>query len=909
MDMLIALLLSLLPSSLPLADCQDPAPAAEPFLQWNGETEDSYRRALHLWQVRGKPGEAADILLKLADTPEVTQVAGQASWVLVLAAQALAEADRRAEAFALIPGIERGARGSPLQDRVSSELSTLRETSGVSQQSLDPEFMETLVEILRTPVDKDRGDVDIFRRVTSYRRAVLPYLLEIIRTRPGPDGQTVVSRSFEYGLSMADREFVDALTEAIAGMSTLNVLSTVIPHHPVALDELAERERVRFWGLLALHSEDDIVRLAKRALSQRAFESGIVSAIETVKVMLQDQDPRLDEEFLWFRTDVVSPTDSRVLLLIELTRSTNPAVRACAMDRLSKGEFLDLLAQAAASGNRADAVRYLACLAAEYNSGLSVSDEIGEQPSLVRILRLEGLSGVQIRFNSAAPPDPASVHAKLAQSSFLSPLMTEPHLRTLVALAAAGVRDEAAFNMCYSGGVPDDEVAICLALQSRDQRFLPAAFKASLRSLVASYSAGEYGWSLLRSSAPEMVDGALVRSMRRDLRERKFSEFINYMGRPNQLEDLLALASDGVLSPQQIPMALHHYGWHQERWWTALAKIMEIIDRLPLNEKEQALRDLDENVARLPASAADELRSSDLVALLELLNGVERYKPFSYEFLVNNWSIIGASVVQEFGTTLDRLKWVIGRQNADPKMQDLVVYYLERGAPISWFRFQYDDLAPFIPKDSPELLHAARILLARPDHESQRAALLALARGKELAPTLWQEIEPTWDDPQLATRAAIALQNAPDREALLSHMISAWSLPGLQERASLATLLAATADPRVAPLLLGAIADSDPKIAAAAQEGLERLKEIAEQRAFWESWQATGVGGSPTAALLRQIQSKNKEVRLSAIRALGALKAPEALPLLISLLEDPDPMVAAAARAGLAWLNAESSPK
>jgi HEAT repeat protein len=49
-------------------------------------------------------------------------------------------------------------------------------------------------------------------------------------------------------------------------------------------------------------------------------------------------------------------------------------------------------------------------------------------------------------------------------------------------------------------------------------------------------------------------------------------------------------------------------------------------------------------------------------------------------------------------------------------------------------------------------------------------------------------------------------------------------------------------------------------------------------------------------------------VRLAAIRALGATRAENALPLLISLLEDADAEVVAAARAALAWLSEPPAP-
>ena len=183
--MLIALLLSLLPA----VSVQDPVPQGEPSLTWDENAEEAYRRALHLWHVRGKPTEAAEILISLANSREVTQVPGQAAWVLVLGAQALAEAGRGEEASALISGIERGARGTGLEASVEAELGRLREISGVAQQNLDPAFLDTLIKMLCTTPVKDvpeTNESSIFYSVSQYRRAALPYFLEIVKRWPDP---------------------------------------------------------------------------------------------------------------------------------------------------------------------------------------------------------------------------------------------------------------------------------------------------------------------------------------------------------------------------------------------------------------------------------------------------------------------------------------------------------------------------------------------------------------------------------------------------------------------------------------------------------------------------------------------------------------------------------------------------
>ena len=136
-------------------------------------------------------------------------------------------------------------------------------------------------------------------------------------------------------------------------------------------------------------------------------------------------------------------------------------------------------------------------------------------------------------------------------------------------------------------------------------------------------------------------------------------------------------------------------------------------------------------------------------------------------------------------------------------------------------------------------------------------------------------------------------------------MIEAWGMADLNNRDDLLNLMASTLDERVVPILLKALGSADEKVAAMAKAGLAHIREVAEQRQFWEEWEATGSGVSPTVALIRKAREGSEKVRVAAIRSLGTMGAPEALPFLVEMLEDDNDKIAAAAAAALEKINGE----
>ncbi len=107
-------------------------------------------------------------------------------------------------------------------------------------------------------------------------------------------------------------------------------------------------------------------------------------------------------------------------------------------------------------------------------------------------------------------------------------------------------------------------------------------------------------------------------------------------------------------------------------------------------------------------------------------------------------------------------------------------------------------------------------------------------------------------------------------------------------------------DASAVPTLLEALSDQDPAVAQAAHDALQAIRFHQEQSRYWQqvfSGQPDVTAPSAAAALIEQAKPDNdKPTRLLAIRSLGKLGVPEALPFLIAWSKEDDQEIAAAAR-------------
>ncbi|MBL8839909.1 MAG: HEAT repeat domain-containing protein [Planctomycetes bacterium] len=125
-------------------------------------------------------------------------------------------------------------------------------------------------------------------------------------------------------------------------------------------------------------------------------------------------------------------------------------------------------------------------------------------------------------------------------------------------------------------------------------------------------------------------------------------------------------------------------------------------------------------------------------------------------------------------------------------------------------------------------------------------------------------------------------------------------------RAALAWSLGRIFDRAAIPPLVELLRDGDAKVREQARASLDGLQYYFDSAQKWERLKAgTSLDATSAAeALVKQARSgATVELRKAAIDSLGTLKVPETLPFLLELMADPDPTLAAAARAAIAKIN------
>jgi hypothetical protein len=248
---------------------------------------------------------------------------------------------------------------------------------------------------------------------------------------------------------------------------------------------------------------------------------------------------------------------------------------------------------------------------------------------------------------------------------------------------------------------------------------------------------------------------------------------------------------------------------------------------------------------------------------------------------------------------LYREGWSPDRLETGGLRQQFLLHCLEQG----WWPSEgnSDRVHAWLEPEYPEFVDVMRVLL-RPDRDPAQA-LGHLEHHPDARRLLASELERYWQDPELVVHLIDIYDDTAEIKEKVPQMLAAWELKDLDKRANVLGAMASTLDERVVPVLLEALGDPNQNVAKTARAGLERLREVREQRQYWEAWEATGSTLSPVVALLQKLKSDKREVRIAAIRSLGTMKAPEALPFLVDLLEDADAQVREAAAAALEKIN------
>lgn len=163
-----------------------------------------------------------------------------------------------------------------------------------------------------------------------------------------------------------------------------------------------------------------------------------------------------------------------------------------------------------------------------------------------------------------------------------------------------------------------------------------------------------------------------------------------------------------------------------------------------------------------------------------------------------------------------------------------------------------------------------------------------------------------------AWQSALAMPPAKPDPGLMAEVTALLSSTDTQRRvAACATLACWMAEEGVAPLL-EALRDPVKEVRDAAADALQRIRFHREQTSFWthaSNSVDTSAAGAVTKLVVQAQADAPRDQRVLAIRSLGVLGAPEALPHLIEWTKDADTEVAAAARAAIELIHGKAAPR
>jgi HEAT repeat protein len=182
--------------------------------------------------------------------------------------------------------------------------------------------------------------------------------------------------------------------------------------------------------------------------------------------------------------------------------------------------------------------------------------------------------------------------------------------------------------------------------------------------------------------------------------------------------------------------------------------------------------------------------------------------------------------------------------------------------------------------------------------------LIAALLPRPVYLTLLRSCATQWDSDQIALSiqglVATGMRDAEVLELVLE--LTPRVAPHLTDtRLQILSLFADTLYQPAMPLLGEALRDSNPQIRSRAQEALQQFRQQREAMEEFGTWmQAARQQASTTAQLIELLQSQDRAVVLGAVRALGTIKARNALPELVKLLARNDAELTSAVEAAIA---------
>jgi len=919
-----------------------PALFQDPILELDPLVQQAYYSALHQLEVEGAVQSAAHNFAVLAQVPDLLDKPGPRALVLAQAYRAHLLLGESARAQEYLKEAMRLADGGPFELRVAAIVEQTLAARPPAQE-LDRDFYVLVRDALLHGNDSE----DLLRR---YGRRALPYLAEYLRELEAGDGiaARVGGRPLlivmRLGLPQADAQFMKALGALTAKLDAAlleQILRAGIDQPPVDAEAAAAVDGF----LVALSRSADVRRarlgatLAARILWGRRspeLEARIGEILSSSNDLLA---PFVVGDLVW-KDGAYSDTGQQGApargssLARVAAHSPQSQVADLAIEQLwLAGQHEVLREFAQERGARADWVRYLSSLLPSPHGGSKVASrgkaevlEFGQTVTLNEALRGEiarelGYSGRLPLLERALSAGERTLLRDRVQNG-------EPLVALLAAAAAIDAQDGEILSLALARRDLPHRKEFLQGVPTK----LPPGVEAALLPLLDEPELAPFAAAVLSLNADRLafadwlrVDALLSDQARPGLADSMRRLTASEPG----LDVLQALLEAETASRKTRELALLLLAPHRP---------LAIAAGLAWPDAGHAASPTTHALATLWAPAAAEeavrkgrLEKSAAQGFARLLATMASAKDRNSRR--NDFQDRQKTLGQSFGTMLDAgvndAERLVKEAIADSEPRQELVNLLSFGIDASGNREQpwRVDLFLTMMKRDPELAdrttgpwlgggfdprYAVGIERAIPPlltsrNLGLRSRGLAILNDKpELVERNHDFLIPLLHDGDFAVQAAELMVAHSTREDVADWLEVAWNLPTLRNRSLLLRSMGRLQDERLVPILLGALADPDDKVSAAANTALERIRAVREQRETWEAWRAQGSALGPVPALLRKLGSENREVRIAAIRSLGVLEAPEALPALVELLESKDPGLVEAAREALQAIHASA---
>ncbi|KAA3604954.1 MAG: HEAT repeat domain-containing protein [Planctomycetota bacterium] len=882
---------------------------------------DRYFTALHRMEVQAEYVSAAFAMLQLGQSSESQEDLNLRAKAFAQAYRAFLAAGRPDDAQKAMLLLQPLMQRAGVEKEVAPILQ-LAESLKAPQRSLDPDFLE----VVRQALAKRRRE-----SLVPYGRQVLPYLSEVMDSdywkvlssiekgefqNPSPEVIRFMG-ALRLGLALGGIDFADeflALSRTWPGSSLNPILVDLLSPKPNGDSLWSGLERI------SLHlSEADSIERAQagaefgiRLLNQKELPG----LIQVLGRRFQKQEDPLAVSILAAMNSYSSPVlrESKLPDLASLSANPRLADRARYLALRWGDSFL--LARRLEGGGDFDQIRFLLSIvgkASVRRTNLPVVDEaIGLLGAGYPGEHREGEPKAVFEIGREQVELEPEQHLLLPYAWLTAMLQDDhPTVRRLAAVAAS--RTECIPGMLAAMASQDDAVKREILRELKLKRKLESELAQGVRALIQQERFASEASALLFSSFdPRNFDelklwhsvqpgGALETWLARGTR---------FQGTSEGQKILLALALDTNFDPEIRSRALQNL---QTPWPLQAGQAWDVLDgKLNPNLTSKLARQFFYSWLQHihnygPLSSQEIEQIAPWVVEVLYLGYPERAIQHNSDAIFRNLALMdsafSAALLQKsFLKNSDFGKWIVDQ-----------VY--------GWPTVSWSVLPKFLSRE--ELLDLADHLMPRNGVFSKQAKELVMESGRPelvLEGVSWLDLSPEelidYQEPirallrssDYALLAATALAEKSGGEYFVPNMIEAWNrFQNLSYPEHLITALGQTLDPRTVPVLLQALGSKNEEVAQAAEKALDRMRKIEEERLRWETWQLTGSTVSPAAALLPKLNSENLEVRIAAIDSLGTLQAKEALPLLVDLLEDPEPKVVEAARRALAKINGNAS--